>query len=149
MINWRRGLLRSMKKHQIAAIIGGIILILFSLVPVILTIMIEGLIGIANPFVVKVFIYPILGIGISLIVITYALSKGDDLCINCMCTISKANLMRKIIKDSFSFLEELKDIMDSDLEKRYPFGKYERHRELSYLINNIQKELINDLYVNE
>jgi len=73
-----------MKKHQIAAIIGTIILISFSLLPVILTIMVEGLIGLANPIVIKVFIYPIISIGISIAVITYALSKEDNLCISKM-----------------------------------------------------------------
>ncbi len=57
--------------------------------------------------------------------------------------------MRNIVKESFSFLEELKELMESDLEERYPFGKYQRHKELSNLINNIKNELINDLYVNE
>jgi len=133
MVNWRKGLFRLMKKHQIAAIIGMIILTSLSLLPVILTIMAEGLRGLANPIVIKVFIYPIIGIGISIAVITYALSKEDSLCINCMISIREANLMRKIIKESFWFLKELKDIMESDLEKRYPFGKYQRYEELSSL----------------
>jgi len=67
-----------MKKHQIAAIVLGIILSIVSSLPVILAYKLYGgLVELGDPRVVKVFIYPTFGVAIAAIIIFISFFKTD------------------------------------------------------------------------
>ncbi|MDP3181260.1 MAG: hypothetical protein Q8M54_00400 [Desulfobaccales bacterium] len=125
-----------MKKHQKAAIIGGIFLTIISIFPIIIALGVYGE-GIIGPKIYFIFLLPVIGIGISIAVITYALSIEEDLCINCKYTIKEANLMRELLKKSLLFLEDLR----YGIEQDEPLEKYEKimEMELLYVINQIKK----------
>jgi len=62
-----------MKKHQIVAIVVGVILAVVSFLPVIVT-MNEGY-DIAHPGVVKVFLYPTIGVAVAAVVVFISFLK--------------------------------------------------------------------------
>ena len=64
-----------MKKHQIAAIVVGVMLSLVSFLPVIITAS-RGY-DLGHPNVVKVFLYPTLGVGIAAVIVFFSFLKGD------------------------------------------------------------------------
>lgn len=64
-----------MKKSQIAAIVVGSLLSLVSILPVILTAA-QGY-SLGHPEVVKVFAFPLIGVGISAIIVFFAFFRGD------------------------------------------------------------------------
>jgi len=61
-----------MKKHQIAAIVVGVILSLVSFIPVMVT---SGRYELAHPNVVKVFLYPTIGVAVAAIIIFMSFLK--------------------------------------------------------------------------
>jgi len=64
-----------MKKHQIAAIIVGLLLSAVSFLPVIFTAY-KGF-NLGNPNVVKVFIYPTIGVSVAAIIVFVSFFRGD------------------------------------------------------------------------
>lgn len=65
----------TMKKHQIAAIIGGVVLSVVSFLPVFITI--SSGYRLAHPQVIKVFLYPILGVSVAVVIVFLSFFKGD------------------------------------------------------------------------
>jgi hypothetical protein len=63
-----------MKKHQIAAIVVGVILAVVSFIPVIVT-MDRGY-DLAHPDVVKVFLYPTIGVAVAAVIVFVSFLKG-------------------------------------------------------------------------
>ena len=62
-----------MKKHQIAAIVVGVILAVVSFIPVIITM---GSYDLAHPNVVKVFLYPTIGVAVAAVIVFVSFLKG-------------------------------------------------------------------------
>lgn len=65
-----------MKKHQIAAIVGGVILSLVSFLPVFLT-MSKGY-ELAHPKVVEVFLYQTIGVAVAAVIVFIVFSKNKN-----------------------------------------------------------------------
>lgn len=65
-----------MKKHQIVAIVVGAILSLVSFLPVFVT-MRKGY-NLAHPQVVRVFLYPTIGVAVAAVIIFIAFLKNKD-----------------------------------------------------------------------
>ena len=65
-----------MKKHQIVAIVVGVILALVSFLPVIVT-MNKGY-ELAHPKVVGVFLYPTIGVAVAAVIVFIAFLKNKD-----------------------------------------------------------------------
>jgi hypothetical protein len=66
----------AMKKHQIAAIVVGIIVLAVSFIPVIVT-MSKGYI-LGHPTVVNVFLYPTIGVAVAAIMVFISFLKDRD-----------------------------------------------------------------------
>ncbi len=66
-----------MKKHQVTAIILGVILSAISFLPVIFTIYSYGFDALGSPVFVKVFFYPTIGVAISAIIVFVSFFWGD------------------------------------------------------------------------
>ncbi|RLA13033.1 MAG: hypothetical protein DRQ52_06975 [Gammaproteobacteria bacterium] len=65
-----------MKKYQIAAIVIGIILSIVSFLPVFVT-MNQGY-DLANPNVVKIFLYPTIGVSVAAVIVFISFLKDKD-----------------------------------------------------------------------
>ncbi len=67
-----------MKKHQIVAIAVGTLLSIVSFIPVYLTWVREhSLEYLGHPMIVKVFIFPTVGVGVAAVLVFFAFFKGD------------------------------------------------------------------------
>jgi uncharacterized membrane protein len=64
-----------MKRHQIVAIILGIVVAGVSFLPVIITA--SSGYNLGHPNVVKVFLYPIIGVAVAAIIVFVSFSRGD------------------------------------------------------------------------
>jgi hypothetical protein len=65
-----------MKKHQLVAIIAGIILTIVSFLPVIVT-MNAGY-ELSHPKIVKVFLYPMIGVAVAAVIVLISFLKDKD-----------------------------------------------------------------------
>lgn len=63
-----------MKKYQIVAMIVGVILTVVSFLPVIVTMNAEY--NLAHPDIVKVFLYPTIGVAVAAVIVFIAFLKG-------------------------------------------------------------------------